>query len=175
MSTRHRETFCSLIAGDEGGTRSASNIAERTVGGINGPASPLGADSTSLSALEGDNATSFPQHDETAHTRPSAKEERETTVLVLKQDEALPIPSVEVNSATPLLQKDKAVERVHSSSEDIKTVLLRQDENAVDSHPQEQDNRATSSQAVLTAQPLGSIEDDSACEYKVCCVRRYSG
>ncbi len=56
--------------------------------------------------------------------------------------------------------------------EDIQTVLLREDDIVVDPHPPEQHDRVVSSQGVVTVRPLGSIEDDSACEHKPCCARR---
>ena len=176
MSTRPRKNFRSLLAAVERETKRASDVPQRTSGGRDGPDSLSAGDGISLGTLEGYNPTSFPQYNETTFSRPPAKDERETTIPVIKEDEAASsTPSVEVNRATPLSQKDKTVEGVHSSVEDIKTDLLRQDEKAVDCQLSPQDKRATSSQAVVTAQPPGSIEDDSACEYKVCCVRRYSG
>ena len=137
------------------------------------PSSPSEDNHPSPSVLDGNTATFLPRYDETTHTRSSAKDERGKAVPILKETEAAPsTPSVEVNSATPLSQKDKTLERVNSSVEDIQTILMRQDENSADFRSPEQDYRATSSQAVMTAQPLGWIQDDSACEHKGRCALR---
>ena len=171
MSAQPRETVQSLLAAAERGNRKACNTPERTFGERNGLASLSRGDDTSPGVLDGTSATSLPRYDDTTRTRPLATDERETTVSVRKEDEAVPPTlSVEINSATPLSQNYKRV--VHFSVEDTKTVLLPQDRNAVDSLPPAQDNRATSSQAMVTAQGPGSIDDDSVCENKVCSVQR---
>ena len=127
------------------------------------PASPSGSDDTSLGALEDHNATSFPQYNETTSTNSSEKDKRETAVSILEEDETPPsFTSGEVNSAGPLSQNHKTVDSI----EDIKTVLVLQDENKVDPHPPEKDNGTTSSQVVGTVQSPGSIEEDEACEHK---------
>ena len=168
-----RETVQPLLAAAKRRTRRASDAAERTFGDRNGWASLSRGDGPFPGAAEGDNGTPF-THDETTRTPQLAKDEKDTNASLLKEDEAAPsIPSVEVDSATPLSQKDKTVERVNSLVQDIETVLLQRDENAADFYPPEQDNRATSSQTVVTVQAQRSIEDDSACEHKVFCVPRY--
>ena len=132
------------------------------------PSGPSEDNGTSPGAPVRDSGIFPPRYDGTTRTPALAKDERETTVPILKEDEAAPsTPSVEVNSATPLSQKDKRVERANSSVEDIKPILVRQDKNTVDFYSPEQDHSATSSQAVETVQPS---EDDSTCECKVCCV-----
>jgi hypothetical protein len=170
MSARPREMSQPLPAGAERGIRGTRDAAERIFGDKNELVSLSGGDDTSRGTLDGDNATPFPQYDKMTRALPETTDEIETTIPVPKENQAVPFtPSVEVNSGTLLSQKDKTVERVHSSVQDIKTPVLRQHENVVNSRPPEQDNRVTSSQAVLTAQPPGSIED-AACKPKVYCV-----
>jgi hypothetical protein len=169
MSTRSKESFQSPLTTAERGTRRASDATER-----NEPVSLPGGHGASVGGLEGKNATFSPRYDRTTHTHLQADEETETCIPVLKEDGgALFTPSTEVNGATPLSQKNEAVERMYSSAEYVKTILLPGDENAVVFHPPEQDNRAASSRAMATVEPPGSIKDDSTCEHQFCCVSRY--
>ena len=173
MSTRSVETLQSLFTSAERVTRRASDTAERTFEERDGPASRPGGHDTSLGALEGKNAT-FPRFDETAHTRPQTDDGMETSVPFLKENGTAPsTPSAKVNSTTPLSQEDKTAERMYSSVECIETGVLPQAENELDSHEPEQDSRATFSQALVMAEPQGSIEDVSDCKHKVHCVPRY--
>jgi hypothetical protein len=70
------------------------------------PASLAGGDGTLLGTLVSDNATSFPQYDETTDTCPSEKDERETNVRIMKDNQATPsTPFVEGKHTTPLPPK----------------------------------------------------------------------
>ena len=173
MSRQPRETFQSPLAAAKHQTSRASDDTKRNISRRKAASSPSEGDDTSPGVFDGTSAASLGRPDETTHTHPSAKDKRETTVPVLKEDEAVSsTSSVRVDSAKPLSQKEKTVERAHSSAEDIQTAPLREGEAAVDSQPPDKDNRATSSQAVVTAHPSGSSEDESACEHRASCVAR---
>ena len=163
------ETFRWLLAVVKRETRRAGGVIQRVYRRRKEASGHSEGNGTSPDVVDvdGNSAPSLLRYNETTRIHPTAKDERETTVPIIKEDDVAPsTPSVEVHSATPLSQKDKTVERVRSSSEDIKTSLLRHDENLVDSYPPQQDNRTTSSQGVVSALPPESIEDDSACEHK---------
>ena len=152
MSMQPRETFQSLLAAAKQGTKRASDRAS----------SPSEGNGTSLGVLDGTNAASVPRYDETTRTRPPAKGKTDTATPILNEDKAAPsTPSVEVNSATPLSQEDNLVEVMRSFEG------IQMDKHPVDSQPPKQDNKATSSQATVTAQPPRSIEDEPPCEHKV--------
>ena len=169
MSTRPNEPFLSLLAE----TRRISDIIQKSFSRSKRASGPSKSNGTSPGVSDGNSPTSLPQYDETIDTGPSGKEEGATASSIQTEDEAAQsTPSVDVDSATPISQEDDLVELMRAFEEDIKAFIFQLHQNAMDSHPPERNNKATSSRAVVTAQPWRSMEDNSACEHKSCCVPR---
>ena len=161
MTARLWETVQSLLTETKLGTRRASNAAQRTFGGRKGSASLSGGDGASLSAVDGDNATSFPQCNEATCIRPPANDEREITVLVSKDDKTSPSESsVQNGSGAPLSRENKALPLSLLIGKDS----LQQDEKSADSLPSGQDDGETTPQDKETTHPGESMKDR---EYKL--------
>src|SRR4051812_22302998 len=124
MTMRPNETDQSLPAAVKRGTRRVNDPAEVTLEGRNGPSSLSVGNNTPPGVLGGTSATFLRRDDGMTHTHPSAKDERAITAPVMDEDETVSsMPSVEVNSMTPISQR-KTEEQVHSSIENFKTIPL---------------------------------------------------
>ena len=173
MSTRPRKTSQSLLSGANRGTKRTSDTPETPFRRRKWASGPSKSNGTSPGVSDGNSPTSLPQYDETIDTGPSGKEEGAIAVSIQTEDEAAQAtPSVDVDSATPISQEDDLVELMRAFEEDIKAFIFQLHQNAMDYHPPERNNKATSSRTVVTAQPRRSMEDDSACEPKSYCVPR---